>query len=53
MLMAHLGEMPPSARSLRPEVPAALDAVVMKCLAKRPEDRFASAAELERALVPA
>ena len=52
MLMAHLGEMPPSARSLRPEVPAALDAVVMKCLAKRPEDRFASAAELERALVP-
>ncbi len=51
MLMAHLGEVPPSVRSLRPEVPAALDAVVMKCLAKRPEDRFASAAELERALV--
>jgi hypothetical protein len=29
----------------------ALDAVVMKCLAKRPEDRYGSAAELERALV--
>jgi len=50
MLIAHLGEVPPSVASLRPEVPAALDAVVMKCLAKRPEDRYASAAELERAL---
>jgi hypothetical protein len=29
---------------------SALHAVVMKCLAKRPEDRYASAAELERAL---
>lgn len=50
MLIAHLGEVPPSVASLRPEVSLALDAVVMKCLAKRPEDRYASAAELERAL---
>ncbi len=52
MMMAHLGEMPPSVRSLRPEVPEALDAVVMRSLAKRPEDRYASAEELERALSP-
>jgi hypothetical protein len=50
MLMAHLGEVPPSVASLRPEVAAPLDVLVMRCLAKRPEDRYASAAELERAL---
>ena len=42
----------PSVRSARPEVPADLDAVVRKCLAKAPEQRFQSAAELALALVP-
>jgi hypothetical protein len=51
MLMAHMGEVPPRIGSIRAEIPVALDAVVMKCLAKRPEDRYGSAAELERALV--
>lgn len=50
MLMAHLGEVPPSVRSRRPEVSEALDEVVMKCLAKRPANRYESAAELARAL---
>jgi hypothetical protein len=50
MLMAHLGEMPASVRSLRPEVPAALDAVVMRCLTKRPEERIGSAGKLGEAL---
>ena len=31
-------------------VPAALEAIVRRCLAKQPEDRFASAEELDRAL---
>jgi serine/threonine-protein kinase len=30
----------------------ALDACLQRCLAKRPEDRFASAAELRDALIP-
>ena len=50
MLMAHLSETPATLTSLRPETPAALDAIVMKCLAKQSEDRYASAALLERAL---
>jgi len=32
------------------EIPEALDAAILRCLAKRPEDRFASAAELREAL---
>jgi serine/threonine-protein kinase len=40
---------PPSARSGR-EVPAALDAVVLRCLAKAPGDRFPTMRELDAAL---
>jgi serine/threonine-protein kinase len=39
---------PPSRK--RPDVPADLDAIVMKALAKRPADRFQSAADLASAL---
>ncbi len=35
---------------LRGDIPEALDAAILRCLAKRPEDRFASAAELRDAL---
>ncbi len=37
---------PPKPRSARPEVPAALDAIVRRCLEPDPDDRYASAAEL-------
>ena len=42
---------PPIARH-RPDVPAGLAAVIERCLAKRPDDRFQSIAELAAALVP-
>ncbi len=44
------GQSPFEARALRPEIPAAFDAILQQCLAKRPEDRFASAKALEQAL---
>jgi serine/threonine protein kinase len=41
---------PPSRRN--PAVPPALDAIVARCLAKNPQDRFASCEEFARALYP-
>jgi TolB-like protein len=45
-----LEEPPEPLRSLNPEVPPAVEALVSRMMAKRPEDRFASMAELEAAL---
>ncbi len=43
-------EQPASPKTACPELPAVLEAAVMKMLAKRPEERFQSAAELLAAL---
>jgi serine/threonine-protein kinase len=50
LLMAHAYDpvVPPS--RLRPDVPADLEAVVLRCLAKKPEDRYSDADALEKAL---
>ena len=41
---------PPPPSSLAPAVPPALDALVLRCLARDPDDRFASAREVADAL---
>jgi len=41
---------PPS--HVRPDIPPAFDAIVLRCLEKRPEDRFQSVAELMNHLLP-
>jgi eukaryotic-like serine/threonine-protein kinase len=45
-------EEPRTTRSFRPEVPEALDAVIMRAIARNREDRTATVAELARALEP-
>lgn len=50
MMTAHLNKAPVAPGTLRPDVPAALDALVLRLLAKAPEDRPASAAEVHDAL---
>jgi serine/threonine-protein kinase len=50
MLLAHAYESPAPLSSLCPDVPRDLEAVVMRCLEKKPEDRFADALTVERAL---
>ena len=48
--MKHLSEIPKPPSEVRPEVPADLDMVVLRALAKDPEDRYESAQEMEREL---
>lgn len=50
LLVAHSVESPVPLERLRPDVPPALAAIVMRCLEKRLVDRFSSAAELHEAL---
>ena len=49
-LAAHLAEAPVSIESLRPDVPASLAALIMRCLEKEPGNRPQSGAELLGAL---
>jgi serine/threonine protein kinase len=47
---AHLNDQVPSARAEVPAVPQQLDAIIAKAMAKSPDQRYASAAELVSAL---
>jgi hypothetical protein len=51
-LIWHQTRVPPPVRSLRPEVPAGLEAVLNRLLAKDPDDRYQSAEEVVEALAP-
>jgi serine/threonine-protein kinase len=42
----QVNEVPPAPSAFNPEVPPALDAVVMKCMAKNPANRYQTAAQL-------
>ncbi len=52
VLTKHISDDPIPLAERAPGVSAAVEAVVMRCLAKRPEDRFASADALREALAP-
>jgi class 3 adenylate cyclase/ABC-type transport system substrate-binding protein/predicted Ser/Thr protein kinase len=46
VVFAHLKDPPPSLTALRPELPAELDPVLARGMAKDPDDRYRSAGEL-------
>jgi eukaryotic-like serine/threonine-protein kinase len=48
-LTRHAQSAPPDVRDLRPNVPEALAQVMLRMMAKRPEDRFASFDDARRA----
>ncbi len=50
LMRAHLEEMPLPLRDYSPLIPPALEALVFRALAKRPEDRFSDAREMRDAL---
>jgi serine/threonine-protein kinase len=50
LLFAHAHEPVPPIRDSHPEVPEDFEAVILRCLEKRPQDRFASARDLYEAL---
>jgi serine/threonine-protein kinase len=50
VLKAHLHETPEPLARHRPDVPASLEAVVLRCLAKAPADRFPDVRSLDAAL---
>jgi serine/threonine-protein kinase len=50
VLLKHMNTDPPSPRTIDPSVPAALDTVLFRALAKRARDRWRSAGEFARAL---
>ncbi|MEO3871359.1 protein kinase [Nonomuraea sp. B12E4] len=50
LLWAHLAEQPVPLSQLRPELPAQTDAVMMRALAKSPEQRYATCTEFVTAL---
>ena len=51
-LLWHQSRQPKSARELRPEIPAALEAVIVKMMAKDPANRYTVPAEVAEALAP-
>ncbi len=50
-LTAILRDPPPPLKTVRPDVPAAVEKIVARSLEKRPEDRFPSANEMEAELL--
>ena len=50
LMYAQLALMPPAPETVNPRIPAAISAVIMRAVAKRPDDRFQNAREFQTAL---
>lgn len=49
VMARHIGDTPPSPRIRRPQLPETVEAVVLKALEKKPENRFSSVVEFAEA----
>ena len=49
-LYKHVNTPPPPPRGVRPDLPADLEAIILRCLAKRPEERYEDCGQLAAAL---
>ncbi|MFC9966033.1 protein kinase [Nocardia ignorata] len=50
VIQSHMSADPPAITSQRPDLPAGLDQVIRRAMAKRPDDRFGSCGEFARAV---
>ncbi|MCC7448617.1 MAG: protein kinase [Anaerolineae bacterium] len=50
VILKHINDPVPSATTVNPDLPFAVDRVIEKAMAKRPEERYQNASELTRAL---
>lgn len=53
MMLAHLEDAPPRPSELRADLPRAFDEVLLRALEKKPQERIATAEELQRELLEA
>lgn len=51
VLISHLHDPPLAPRSIEPSIPPFLEGVILRCLQKKPENRYASISDFEAALV--
>jgi protein TonB len=52
VLAAHINQAPTQPSQFVPEIPLYLEAAILKALAKKPEERFQTCQEFQRAIVP-
>lgn len=50
LAMQHVAEMPPLPRSIEPAISPELESLILKCLAKDPDERFANGRKVHEAL---
>jgi serine/threonine-protein kinase len=50
MMLKHINEIPESPTSMREDIPTPIETVVLRALAKEPEDRYQSAAQMAQEL---
>ena len=49
--MKHVTEEPASPRSVNPRLPEAMERIILRCMKKRPEERYAHMTELQAELL--